>query len=303
MVIGHEIGHVAALHGVQMIQKEMGQNALTILGTIGTAVVAGPEAMILVANTANLFSSLYLLGYSREKELEADNLGLQYMLRAGYDPRGALRFFKKLQAGETEKAKGWDLYFRTHPSTEERISIIESMVGRDDTSRDTPEQKKVYQDIKAQLPRIDMSERGVINGTTYQNGPHELTFSVLPNWSLGFFRPQALVAFQTFDRNAEGRLQVVRLSSATENAEHLAERFAKDQGFQLITGHEVLYPAGYGYLGRYFGASPGGAGHEIRLYTTIRRHRGYVFFCGAPMEKPEIYILDIERIMRSLKFS
>src|ERR1044071_4612457 len=89
MVLGHEIGHVAAMHGVQMIQKEMGQNALTILGTIGAALVAGPEAMLMMANTANLFSSLYLLGYSRDKELEADNLGVQYVLRAGYDPHAS----------------------------------------------------------------------------------------------------------------------------------------------------------------------------------------------------------------------
>jgi predicted Zn-dependent protease len=96
MVLGHEIAHVAALHGVQMIQKEMGQNALTILGTIGAAVTLGPEAMLMVANTADLFSSLYLLGYSRDKELEADRLGLQYMLRAGYDPQGSLSFLKQL---------------------------------------------------------------------------------------------------------------------------------------------------------------------------------------------------------------
>src|SRR4029079_4547742 len=109
MVVGHEIGHVAAMHGVQMIQKEMGQNALSILGTIGAALVAGPEAMMMMANTANLFSSLYLLGYSREKELEADNLGLQYLMRAGYDPHASLRFLKKLESSEDKDMQGWDL--------------------------------------------------------------------------------------------------------------------------------------------------------------------------------------------------
>jgi Zn-dependent protease with chaperone function len=215
MVLGHEIGHVAALHGVQMIQKEMGQNALTILGTIGAAIAAGPEAMLMMANTANLFSSLYMLGYSRDRELEADRLGIQYTLRAGYDPHAALRFFKKLQEGEDKNLGGWDLYFRTHPPTADRISIIESMIGKDgeDASKSN---RADYQRVKETLPRVDVRERGVIEGQTYENPVHRLEISVPSNWHLGFYYSQALVSFETSDKKAEGRLQVVDLREVEE---------------------------------------------------------------------------------------
>jgi len=306
MVLGHEIGHVAALHGVQMIQKEMGENALTILGTIGAALTAGPEAMLMVANTANLFSSLYLLGYSREKELEADNLGLQYMLRAGYDPRGALVFLKKLQALDHEHAQGWDLYFRTHPSTDERIRIIESMIGQDNEISNTPVPQRTvneYGRIKSYLPRVDEKERGHISSSTYVNTNYGLEMHVPSNWMLGYFHPQSLVSFHTVNNEGEGRLQVVKLASSTLNAEDLATQFGAMAGFQGYGGHNVLYPAGYGFLAHFAGISAGGELLDIRLLALIRRGRGYIIFCGAPPEKADAYSLDLEQILRGLKFS
>ncbi|MCB4757474.1 MAG: M48 family metalloprotease [Elusimicrobia bacterium] len=302
MVLGHEIAHVTALHGVQMIQKEMGQNALSILGTIGAAITLGPEAMLMVANTANLFSSLYLLGYTRDKEREADRYGLQYMLRAHYDPQASLRFLKKLEAGEDKHMQGWDLYFRTHPPTEERINIIESMIGSD-VADIKPSQGTEFEKIKALLPKIDVVERGKILNHSYVNDFHHLRLRVPDNWDLGFIHPQALVSFRTKDAKAEGRLQVVKLSTFTPDATSLAREYAQYQGFKFVNGREVLYQAGYGYLGRYLGASPTGNALDIRLFSTIRNGRGYVLFAGAPMEDQEIYVLDLEQIIRNFKFS
>lgn len=301
MVIGHEISHVAAMHGVQMIQKSMGQNALTILGSIGAMLTVGPEAMLMVKNTADLFSSLYLLGYSRDKELEADNLGLQYLLRAGYDPRGSLDFFKKLDAMHPEEIKGWDLYFRSHPTTKERIHIIESMIGRDVDAVARPHEDD-FTRIKSFLPKVADKDRGKIEGQSYIDPLHELTLKVPSNWVLGYYFPQALVSFHTVDNDGEGRLQMVLLSSVTETAADAAKKFTKDAGFQLISGRDVLYQAGYGYLGRYLGVSPGGKVLDIRLFATIRRGRGYILMAGAPVEKSDQYALDLEAILRALKF-
>ncbi|MCG3203449.1 MAG: Beta-barrel assembly-enhancing protease [Elusimicrobia bacterium] len=301
MVLGHEIAHIAALHGVQMIQKEMGQNALTILGTIGVALTMGPEAMLMVANTADLFSSLYMLGYSREKELESDNLGLQYMLRAGYDPQGSLRFLKTLQAMDSEESKGWDLYFRTHPSTDQRIRIIESMIGRPLPDFKPPIEDS-YAVIKAQLPKVDQDKQGSISGLTYTNTFHEVHFHVPSNWNLDFVHSQALVSFRTLDGDGDGRLQVVDLSSMTITAENVAYKFSKISDFQFINGRDVLYQAGYGYLGRYYGISSSGKLLDIRLFATIRRGKGYVLLCGVPPEKADSYALDIEQILRALWF-
>ncbi len=301
MVLAHEISHITAYHGVQMIQKEMGQNALTILGTIGAAFTMGPEAMLMVANTADLFSALYLLGYSREHEKEADYLGLQYILRAGYDPRASLTFLKKLES-DNDKAQGWDLYFRTHPPIPERIKIIEGMVGKGDRD-ESKSNRDEFERIQALLPRVKTEERGVIVGQRYINPAHELVLNVPANWKFTFSHPQALVSFETLDEKGLGLLIVVELSSMTTSAEELAYRYTKDNGFRFVAGRNVLYAAGYGFIGQYQGGSPKGEFMDIRLYATIRRGKGYILVCEVPFDKLANYILDLESILRALQFS
>lgn len=303
MVLGHEIAHVTALHGVQIIQKEMGQNALTILGSIGAAIALGPEALILVSNTASLFSSLYLLGYSRDKELEADNLGLQYLLRAGYDPTASVRFLKKLEHEGQTKVAGWDLYFRTHPQTSERISIINNMVGTDKKVDDAKTGREAYEKILEYLPKVDAAERGTIKDHKYTNEFHRLSIVVPSNWELGFFQHQSLISFRTNDNKAEGRLQVVRMGTTTPKAPDLASSYAKSFGYEFVTGREVLYQAGYGYLGQYRGISARGEPMDIRIFMTVRRNRGYALVIMAPYTNLPQYFLDLEHIMREFKFT
>jgi hypothetical protein len=159
-----------------------------------------------------------------------------------------------------------------------------------------------FQEMKEYLPKIDKSERGVIAGQTYKNKLYDLSMAVPSNWMLGFFHPQSLVSFHTSDDKAEGRLQVVRLSTTVLTAETLALFYAQEAGFEFLSGRQVLYSAGYGYLGRYQGVSPKGQAMDYRLLTVIRKKKGYVLLIGAPYNQIDSYILDIEQIMRGFKF-
>lgn len=65
-----------------------------------------------------------LLPYSRNQELEADRLGLDYMARAGYDPRGAVALWEKMgQAGGQPPA-----FLSTHPAPRQRIEELQAML-------------------------------------------------------------------------------------------------------------------------------------------------------------------------------
>lgn len=71
------------------------------------------------AVTLDLFHNLR---YSREQELEADRIGLEYMAMAGYDPREALQFWRRMQA----LAKGSPAEFlSTHPAEGHRLAQIQ----------------------------------------------------------------------------------------------------------------------------------------------------------------------------------
>jgi predicted Zn-dependent protease len=71
------------------------------------------------------------LDYTREHEREADRVGITILERAGYDPRGMVSFFERMQrANRLSEFKGAPSYLRTHPLTIERISDMQNRVER-----------------------------------------------------------------------------------------------------------------------------------------------------------------------------
>ncbi|MGZ4829181.1 MAG: M48 family metalloprotease [Candidatus Angelobacter sp.] len=125
-VLAHEMSHIAARHGHKLMKKAMissifyqsAQIAAIILtggvGGIGTyyALQYGFYGLGFALN-------LNLLGVSRDYETEADQLGIQYAWKAGYDPNGFIRFFDKMASKEGNViGASW---FRTHPVFYDRM--------------------------------------------------------------------------------------------------------------------------------------------------------------------------------------
>jgi predicted Zn-dependent protease len=122
-VIAHEIGHAIARHGAermtQMLMVELGGIALD------EALNTQSEKTLELAQVAyGLGTSLaYVLPYSRTHESEADHLGLIYMAKAGYDPRAAVDFWRKMQQkyGDQEPPE----FLSTHPNSDTRIADLQ----------------------------------------------------------------------------------------------------------------------------------------------------------------------------------
>jgi len=118
-VLGHEIVHAAAQHGAQSLSKGL----LLQAAVMGTAVATqGKDYAHIAQLGANLGALLITQKYGRDAEREADHYGMAYMVRAGYDPQGAVelqRTFVKLSEG---KRQDWlSGLFATHPPSEERV--------------------------------------------------------------------------------------------------------------------------------------------------------------------------------------
>ncbi len=127
-VIGHEIAHAAARHGNKLVRgisvrnvvtegAQMAANVFTG-GATGTATHYVREYGIFGLGMA---LNLKLLGVNSENEAEADQLGIQYVWRAGYDPKGLLRFFDKLAGGKGAAALEALSFFHTHPAYSEAL--------------------------------------------------------------------------------------------------------------------------------------------------------------------------------------
>jgi predicted Zn-dependent protease len=121
-VMAHEIGHVTARHSAE-------RYSTSVLTQLGTGILSTAIKMDVAYQILGLGQNLYLSSYSRSQEHEADNLGVKYLSRAGYDTAAMARFLGSLEASSVFDAKeaGKDSdatpsYFSTHPVTAERVS-------------------------------------------------------------------------------------------------------------------------------------------------------------------------------------
>jgi hypothetical protein len=125
-VIAHEISHAAARHGHRLMRRAtiasvfyQAAQVAAIIFTGGIASLGAYYALQYGFYGLGLLLSLDLLGVSRDLELEADQLGVQYAWNAGYDPTGFIRFFD-IMANREGYVQGLS-WFRTHPPFYERM--------------------------------------------------------------------------------------------------------------------------------------------------------------------------------------
>jgi predicted Zn-dependent protease len=122
-VLAHEIGHGAARHGTQLMTRAYGYNLLASL-----ALGRNPSQTRQLL--AQLVGTGIITDYSRDAERESDRLGVNYVYRAGYDPRGLQTFFGKLVNLRQRRPSKVQQFFSSHPLTEERIRIVDSEIDR-----------------------------------------------------------------------------------------------------------------------------------------------------------------------------
>ncbi|MGE4218613.1 MAG: M48 family metalloprotease [Alphaproteobacteria bacterium] len=127
-VLGHELGHTIARHRSRQEGQKSFSRLLTLgLGTLGGLAGLGSGGF----DAARQFGDDYLRSYSREHEFEADELGIAYMSKAGYEPSGTasvlfkLREYSRLQAvlagGSADDADVFDA-MATHPQAAVRVA-------------------------------------------------------------------------------------------------------------------------------------------------------------------------------------
>ncbi|MGB5833847.1 MAG: M48 family metallopeptidase [Thiohalocapsa sp.] len=129
-VMGHEVAHAVARHSAE----RMSQGMAVQIGGLVLGAALGPEASATkdAAMQAYGLGAQYgvMLPYSRTHELEADQLGLIYMARAGYDPAEAIEFWKRFAAYNAKRGGKPPEFLSTHPLDARRIAQLQQMLPR-----------------------------------------------------------------------------------------------------------------------------------------------------------------------------
>jgi predicted Zn-dependent protease len=128
-ILGHEIAHVYCRHISQKIERSKKIGVATLAGIAAGVLLgvggAGEAASAVTMGTMAAGQSAEL-SYSRENEIQADQLGLKFISEAGYSVSGLLKILKKIRGKTWFGSDQIPKYLMTHPAVEDRISYISS---------------------------------------------------------------------------------------------------------------------------------------------------------------------------------
>lgn len=161
-VLGHETGHVCARHGAAGQTRQMiTQGVMGVGGAVLGATGVRGGAYILQA--AGVGSQLILQRYSRDQERQADELGMLYMARAGYNPGGFVEAMEILKAGHEQEPSKFDAMFQSHPLTSERIDTSKHRLAElyaQEGSRAFKDArfKEVTRQLKSEVPAFKLAD-------------------------------------------------------------------------------------------------------------------------------------------------
>jgi predicted Zn-dependent protease len=126
-VLGHEMAHATSRHGAQrVLQQNLTQTAMTGIAASLSDMDYDKQRAVMGALGAGAKFGV-LMPFGRKHESEADEIGLMYMARAGYDPRGSIQFWQRMeQAGRAQPPE----FLSTHPSHGTRMAQLEALMPK-----------------------------------------------------------------------------------------------------------------------------------------------------------------------------
>ncbi|MGE4298543.1 MAG: M48 family metalloprotease [Desulfovibrionaceae bacterium] len=129
-VIAHELGHVSQRHIVSRINKSRIVSYATLAGVLAGMLVGGSgnakNAMIMGSMGAGQAA---MLNYSREDEREADHVGMNLLVKAGFPPTGLAEGFEIIRKKKWLGGTTMPAYLTTHPDVEERIDAMQQRIA------------------------------------------------------------------------------------------------------------------------------------------------------------------------------
>lgn len=129
VVLGHEIAHVTARHGTERMSRALALAA----GGIGLGLATRDQDAQTRDALALAYGAVATVGvelpFSRLAENEADEIGLYYAARAGYDPRVAIGFWQRMYEAAGQRVRPPE-FLSTHPADETRIARLEAIMPK-----------------------------------------------------------------------------------------------------------------------------------------------------------------------------
>jgi predicted Zn-dependent protease len=293
-VIGHECGHVTARHGVNQMSKQ-----LLAMAGLGIAALLAPDSDTAQAavGAAYVGLSLMFLSYSRNDESQADQLGLRYAQRTGYDLRESPEVFRLLDRAEKVEGAGrLPHWLSTHPDPGSRRHRLEEKIAQMQKEGTSFEGTTVNRD--AYIARLD----GMVFGEDPREGFFRKSVFLHPAMKFQFEFPEG---WETSNEKAsvsatspdEDAILQVSLSEKTTLDEAAEEVFQEDG----VTEGETWERKIHGFPASWHRLEVKSDDSELHGTVAFVSYQGQVFQILAMAEKDKWkdYRDDLEQTMSS----
>jgi predicted Zn-dependent protease len=225
-VVGHELGHEVARH----IAQQMSRQQITQLGlNVG---MAFSENFRKYAGLAQLGTSLLFLKFSRDNERQADDLGVEYASKSGYDTYRMAAFFKTLERLNPAGSGGLPDWFSTHPDPGNRVTAINNKTAewrrklaltQYAIKRDTY-LKAVDGIVFGEDPR-----QGYVEGGAFYHPTMRFTFPVPSGWQVDNTPAQVRIVSSTQDA------VILLMQAEAASVSGAADQFIRDAAAAVLS--------------------------------------------------------------------
>lgn len=181
-VLGHEVGHVAARHSNRRQNRAKLGTIGAVLATVVGSVVAGDTGAKIGQQIGGTLAQSYVLSFSRAQEYEADDLGVSYLAKTGYDPFAASSMLASLAAQTTldaqaqgqsrQKLPSWQ---STHPDPASRVTRAATRAQSLPAKGNERSRDQFLAAIDGMLYGDD-PKQGIVDGSTFSHPDMRLTF-------------------------------------------------------------------------------------------------------------------------------
>jgi len=298
-VLGHEIGHVTARHAVKQYTKAQSYNIGMTVASIFLPIPPGADQL------TNLIATAVIAGYGREAELQADELSLKYIARAGYDVHATINILKTLERLDEitkkekkeagEKVQEYHGAFASHPETKRRI---EEAVARAATIQGTMG-RTGHEAMLAALegyPYGDSPEQGAVVGNRFLHPVMGIQLEFPERWQITN-TPQALKARVRRER-AFFTLRLMELQKRQTAAEILHGLFPHRRLDEL----KVWQRDGFDAAQAVVNTSLRQVGQARNLVTVMRDGaRAFILVSFCQRAKFDLYRRDFDAIAASFR--
>ncbi len=229
-VLGHEMGHIAARHSAEQYTKQTIGQVLLIGGILVS------KEIRTFANEAQTAMGLLFLKYSRDNESQADELGVEYSTKVGYDAKEMADFFKTLKALSDASGDPMPTFLSTHPDPADRYKRVGELATEWQAKVPMPSYQVNRDSYLKLIDGVIYGEdprQGYVESGVFYHPELKFSFPVPSGWQLANSPSQVTIA------PSDGKALIVFSLAEGNTLQEAASKAASDLKLTVLSSKQL----------------------------------------------------------------